>query len=127
MGRRSITAKIYDNASTRKRFSALGIRYHDIEEEDTMESVCNQYGISKSALMQANFGMRSTLSCGHKRIIIPANENKEEMDQDAQAGDVAECKEQEDLRDETSQDVDESVSSHIGLVTVNWELWLIET
>ena len=77
MGRRSITAKIFDNASTSRRFSKIGIFYHDIQPEDTMESLCARYNVSEEEILKANFGMRSTLSGGQKRIIIPLKETEE--------------------------------------------------
>eukprot|EP00581_Thalassiosira_minuscula_P015477 CAMPEP_0183726248 /NCGR_PEP_ID=MMETSP0737-20130205/22865_1 /TAXON_ID=385413 /ORGANISM="Thalassiosira miniscula, Strain CCMP1093" /LENGTH=51 /DNA_ID=CAMNT_0025957541 /DNA_START=32 /DNA_END=184 /DNA_ORIENTATION=+ len=49
----NIIRKTLDTTSGR-RFSEMGIRYHDVEPSDTMLSICSKYGITARELRQAN-------------------------------------------------------------------------
>ncbi|KAL7529661.1 hypothetical protein ACHAXR_003086 [Thalassiosira sp. AJA248-18] len=72
MGRNSINQKICDTSNSR-RFSLMGVRYHDVKPSDTMSSICSKYSVTASALRQANFGLNgSNVRGGPKRLIIPA-------------------------------------------------------
>lgn len=75
LGRVSITEKVCDNSNRTgggRRFSELGVRYHDVAPSDTMSSICSRYGIAASALRKANFGLNgSNVQGGPRRLIIP--------------------------------------------------------
>jgi len=73
--RTSIVKKVFDTTSGR-RFSEM-VRYHDVDQSDTMSSICLKYGITARELRQANFGLSgSNVQGGPKRLIIPAPDPK---------------------------------------------------
>ena len=105
MGRGSIYAKIFDNSYTRRRFSKVGVFYHDVQDGDSLESLSAQYKVSEEDILKANFGMRSTLSGGYQRIIIPLPDAPAEDVNDDQEGDENEAKVEEANQGGSSRDV----------------------
>ncbi|KAL9178249.1 hypothetical protein ACHAXT_001793 [Thalassiosira profunda] len=105
MGRGSIYAKIFDNSYTRRRFSKVGVFYHDVQDGDSLESLSARYKVSEEDILNANFGMRSTLSGGYQRIIIPLPDAPEEDVNDDQEGNENEAKVEGPNRGGSSRDV----------------------
>lgn len=75
LGRMGITKQARDESTgLRRRFSSMGIRYHDVAPSDTMSSICSRYGIAASALRKANMALNgSNVQGGPGRLIIPSS------------------------------------------------------
>mmetsp|Transcript_20845 Transcript_20845/g.33440 ORF Transcript_20845/g.33440 Transcript_20845/m.33440 type:complete len:286 (-) Transcript_20845:323-1180(-) len=70
------TSKTFDSTVGR-RLSDTGIRYHDVEPLDTIQSICSKYDITARELRQANFALNgSNVQGGPKRLIIPPSAGK---------------------------------------------------
>ena len=65
--------KMYDTSSgINRRYSEMGIRYHDVEPTDTLHSICSKYNVTATALRRANFSLTgSNVQRGPKKLIIP--------------------------------------------------------